>query len=407
MTETHSHGTPTISHRLRRMAGRDPDEHHRVATPLELLFDLTFVIAFGAAASQLAHMLAEGHYFAGITAFLIALWAVCWAWINYSWFSSAYDNDDWGFRLATMVVMVGVIVNALGIPELFKIFDSGDYRLAPVMVMGYIIMRLAMVFLWFRAARQDPARRATCMTYAITILLAQIGWSILTIVPLSFAVSAVLFLTLWLVEFASPVIAESKGGTPWHPHHIAERYGLLAIIALGEGVVGVVAAVSAVVQEQGWSPEAIMICAAGTALTFSMWWIYFLVPWGEVLHAHRERAFAWGYIHPLVFMAIAATGAGLDVAAMQIEHKAHIGPVATILSTAIPLTAFLLLVFALYAIVVEKLDKGHFIQIAVAIVMIAVSVAMAGMGFGMTACLAMIILGPASCILFYEALTAH
>ena len=44
-----------LAHRLRRMSGRDPHEPHRVATPLELLFDLTFVIAFGVAASQLAH----------------------------------------------------------------------------------------------------------------------------------------------------------------------------------------------------------------------------------------------------------------------------------------------------------------------------------------------------------------
>ena len=43
------------------MSGRDPHEPHRVATPLELLFDLTFVIAFGVAASQLAHSLASGH----------------------------------------------------------------------------------------------------------------------------------------------------------------------------------------------------------------------------------------------------------------------------------------------------------------------------------------------------------
>ena len=58
---------PTTSqHRVRRMAGRDPDEQHRVATPLELLFDLTFVIAFGAAADELAHFLAEGHVATGV-----------------------------------------------------------------------------------------------------------------------------------------------------------------------------------------------------------------------------------------------------------------------------------------------------------------------------------------------------
>jgi hypothetical protein len=43
------------------MAGRDPAESHRSATPLELLFALTFVVAFGIAADELAHFLADDH----------------------------------------------------------------------------------------------------------------------------------------------------------------------------------------------------------------------------------------------------------------------------------------------------------------------------------------------------------
>lgn len=64
------------AHRLTAMAGRDPHERHRVATPLELLFDLTFVVAFGIAATELAHALAAGHVGVGITAFLFATFAV-------------------------------------------------------------------------------------------------------------------------------------------------------------------------------------------------------------------------------------------------------------------------------------------------------------------------------------------
>src|SRR5271154_762650 len=70
VSEPGSHQTSEgLAHRLRRMSGRDPHEPHRVATPLELLFDLTFVIAFGVAASQLAHMLASGHVGAGLAGF--------------------------------------------------------------------------------------------------------------------------------------------------------------------------------------------------------------------------------------------------------------------------------------------------------------------------------------------------
>ena len=70
------------SHRLRLMAGRDPHEDHRAATPLELLFDLTFVVAFGAAGNELAHALAEDHVVSGIAAFVFITFGICWAWIG-------------------------------------------------------------------------------------------------------------------------------------------------------------------------------------------------------------------------------------------------------------------------------------------------------------------------------------
>ncbi len=50
----------TRAHPLRLMSGRDPHESHRASTPLELLYDLTFVVAFGVASDQIAHLLACG-----------------------------------------------------------------------------------------------------------------------------------------------------------------------------------------------------------------------------------------------------------------------------------------------------------------------------------------------------------
>ena len=85
------------------MTGRDPHETHRAATPLELLYDLTFVIAFGLAADELAHALAADHIGVGLGGFAFAMFAVTWAWIQYTWFASAYDTDDWICRLMVMV----------------------------------------------------------------------------------------------------------------------------------------------------------------------------------------------------------------------------------------------------------------------------------------------------------------
>src|SRR4051794_23107504 len=116
-----------MSHTVVRMTGRDPREDGRASTPLELLFDLSFVIAFGAAASELAHFLAEGYVREGILGFAFATFAVSWAWINFSWFASAYDTDDWIYRLTTMVQMVGVLILALGLPQMFDSLHDGDH----------------------------------------------------------------------------------------------------------------------------------------------------------------------------------------------------------------------------------------------------------------------------------------
>ena len=121
--------TPPSSHTLhhhhtRRMGGRDPNQFHRVATPLELLFDLTFVIAFGFAASRFAYALSEGHYATALIGFGFASFAISWAWINFSWFSSAYDTDDWIFRVVTMVQMIGVLAVSythLTLPTIYSV----------------------------------------------------------------------------------------------------------------------------------------------------------------------------------------------------------------------------------------------------------------------------------------------
>jgi low temperature requirement protein LtrA len=217
------------------MSGRDPHEPHRVATPLELLFDLTFVVAFGVSASQFAHMLTSGHAGAGLAGFAFATFAVCWAWINFSWFASAYDTDDWVYRLTTMLQMVGVLVLALGIPQVFSSIAYGHHVDNRALVGGYVVMRVAMVIQWLRAARQDPARKVACLSYACAITIAQVGWVVIAIVKSSLAVTFILIAVMIGIELIGPLLDEKRmGGTPWHAHR--ERsfgYGYLHIVLFG------------------------------------------------------------------------------------------------------------------------------------------------------------------------------
>jgi low temperature requirement protein LtrA len=387
------------------MAGRDPAEPHRTATPLELLFDLTFVVAFGIAADELAHFVADDHVKAGLLGFAFGAFSILWAWINFSWFASAYDTDDWVYRLTTLVQMVGVIVLALGLPDVYESIDAGGTVDNRVMVAGYVVMRVAMVFQWARAARQDPARRSACTTYIATILLAQTGWVALLIAETSVAETFAWAALLLLVEFAGPWIAERrKGGTPWHAHHIVERHGLLVIIALGEGVIGTIASLSAVVGPEGpgWSVDAALVAIAGIGLTFGMWWVYFVIPSGPILHVHRQRAYGWGLGHIPIIAAVVATGGGLHVAAYYLEGESALGASATVLSVVIPVAAFVLGIFVLYACLTWTFDPFHISLLAGTAVLLVAPLPLAAAGVSMPWCLVVLSLAPWVTVVGYE-----
>jgi low temperature requirement protein LtrA len=398
--------TPTSirPHGRRRFAGRDPDEEHRSATPLELLYDLTFVVAFGTAANELAHYLADGHIWTAILGFAFASFAVAWAWINYSWFASAYDTDDWVMRLATMVQMVGVIVLALGLEQVFASIDERGAIDNRVAVAGYVVMRVPMIFLWTRAARDDPAHRPAAITYIWTIAVAQVCWAGLAIAALPIGPTLALFTVFIGVEMVGPFLAERrKGGTPWHADHIAERYGLLVIITLGEGIIGTVASINAVVHgDAGWTVEAGVVVFAGVGLIFATWWTYFVIPWARVLSMHRERSLLWGYGHIVVFASLAAIGGGLHVAAYYLEHQTTLEPVGTVLSTAIPFAVYTAALYALYAAFTRHLDPFHLALLAGTMAVLVLSVALAALGVGVAACLLVLMFAPVVTVVGYE-----
>ena len=190
-------------------------------------------------------------------------------------------------------------------------------------------------------------------------------------------------LPLYVVELGGPLLAERRlGGTPWHAHHVAERHGLLAIIALGECLLGTIAALSVLVDEhEGLTVDVVVLGLAGTGLAFSMWWLYFTLPSGEVLHRRRALGFRWGYGHIAVFMAIAATGAGLHVAAYYLEGESKLGAVGVVLATAVPVAVFGLCLGVLYAMLVG-LEPAAWRNGLSALAILAVAVGLAAAGSG-------------------------
>ncbi len=384
----------TIGHRLSRMTGRDPHEERRAATNLELFFDLVFVVVFSVAGTQVAHYLAEGHWRTAVFGYVLCTFAAIWAWINFSWFSSAFDTDDWFFRVMVLVQMVGVAILALGVAPVFSSIDHNEHVDIRVLVTGYVVMRLGLLTQWLRAASQSTRYRRTCLTYALMIFIAQVMWVIVAIVDLALWPTIVAILVCAFVEMLGPWIAENKmEPTPWHPHHIAERYSLLTIVTLGEGVVGTVAVLQAVVEEEGWTTSSAVFGLSAMVMTFAMWWIYFTVPVGDALHTNKAKCFEWGYGHTVIFMAAAATGAGLEVAALWTEHEATISAGAVVACVAVPLGIYCLSVIGMYDYLVKFDPTSVLCAVGTAVLLVA-GVWMAFAGVSLTAAIVVVTLAP-------------
>ncbi|MER6068861.1 low temperature requirement protein A [Streptomyces sp. NPDC001817] len=336
-----SSGPPQSSGPLRRLVARGRDEAHRVSSPLELFFDLCFVVAIAQAGGQLVHAVAAGHAGDGILNYAMQFFAIWWAWMNFTWFASAYDNDDALYRVVTLVQIAGVLVLAAGIS---RAFQQHDYL---VVWLGYVIMRLAMATQWLRAARSaEGAERTVALRYAYGVLLCQVGWLGLLLLP--GPARPWVFLVMAIAEMCVPLFAEKDYATSWHPHHIAERYGLFTIIVLGETVAAATVAVKGAFDEHNALGELLPIAAGGLLIVFSAWWIYFVVP----IHGHLRtngQAFLWGYGHYLIFSSAAAIGAGLEVTVEHAVGRTHISTLSASAAVTLPTALYLLTVWALHS----------------------------------------------------------
>lgn len=317
------------------MIGRSRDEEHRASTPLELLFDLCFVVAVSQAAAALHHGVADGHTGSALLGYLMVFFAIWWAWMNFTWFASAYDTDDVPYRLLTLAQIAGVLVLAAGVHGAFEHYD---FR---AITAGYVIMRAAMIAQWVRAAIEHGDGRPTAIRYAVGIGIVQVGWVLRLLLPGGWGLLG--FAVLVVAELAVPVVAEPSGRrTSWHPDHIVERYGLFTIIVLGEVVLAATSAVQASIAARGLSAALVLLSAGGLLLVFGMWWSYFKRPATEGLRGEVASPFVWGYMHYFAFAAVAALGAGLEVSAKAIEHSARVGPVGAAFAVAVPVGVFLL-----------------------------------------------------------------
>jgi low temperature requirement protein LtrA len=285
-------------------------EGERVS-PLELFFDLVFVLAI----TQCTALMIHNPSWEGLAQGLLVLGVLWWTWVGYSWLTSVVDPEDDAVRLTIFAAMAAVLVLALCVPKAFG-------NLGLVFAVAYGVVRYAQIALFTLASRDDPALRRSVNGLAVGTA---VGVSLLACASLfdGVAQGALWALALGL-DVAAPYFAIDPSGWKLAPEHFAERHGLILIVALGESVVAI-----GVAAELTLTAGIVAAAALGVAAVAALWWIYFDVV--AVVAAKRLAAAepgrernemardSYSYLHyPMI--------AGIVLAALGLEQTlAHVG----------------------------------------------------------------------------------
>jgi low temperature requirement protein LtrA len=273
--------------------------------PLELFFDLVFVLAI----TQCTTLMSHHTTWTGLGQGMLILALLWWSWVGYAWLTSVIDPEEGGVRIALFAAMAGFLIASICIPEAFG-------SLATEFAVAYGAVRIAQVFLLALAGRDDPSFRRSVTglgigtTVGIALLLAG---SFLDPGPQA----AVWGLAL-ILDMGEPYLFGSEG---WHlvPGHFAERHGLIVIIALGESIVAIGLGAGT---HLTWGIAA--AAAMGIGVVAALWWTYFDIvalvsarrlvraPEGKVRNELARDSYS--YIHFLLVAGIILLALGLKKA---------------------------------------------------------------------------------------------
>ncbi len=235
-------------------------------TPLELFFDLVFVLAL----TQCTALMADEPTWEGLAKGLLVLGVLWWSWVGYAWLTSVVDPEEDAVRLTIFVAMAALLVVGLCVPGAFD--DN-----ALIFALAYAVVRIAHIGLFLLASRDDPLFRKSVVGLACSTA---IGSGLL--IGASFtdgALQGSLWAAALLLDMGGPYFFGADG---WHlaPHHFAERHALIIIIALGESIVAI--GVGAEAKVDG---GIVLAASLGMAVAAAQWWLYFDV----VFHVAARR----------------------------------------------------------------------------------------------------------------------
>jgi low temperature requirement protein LtrA len=230
-------------------------ESERV-TPLELFFDLVFVLAL----TQCTTLIARTPTWEGMLKGLLVLGMLWWSWIGYAWLTSVLDPEEGTVRLAMFAAMAAFLVCALCVPGAFG-------AEALLFACAYAAVRTAHILLFMLASRYDAELRHSVLGLAGSTA---IGVGLLLIAAFT---SGGLQLGLWalalVLDAGGPYLFGADG---WKlvPGHFAERHGAIVIIALGESIVAIGVGAKPVL-----GVGVVVAAVLGVVIAATLWWVYF------------------------------------------------------------------------------------------------------------------------------------
>jgi low temperature requirement protein LtrA len=271
-------------------------------TPLELFFDLVFVLAI----TQCTALMAHHPTWEGLGQGLLVLGVLWWAWVGYAWLTSVVDPEQGAIRLLIFAAMAAMLIASLCVPEAFS-----NLGLAFAVAIG--VFRLLHIVLFVLASPDDPDLRRSVFALAVSTAIA-VG--LLACASLFDGLAqAALWLLALTFDMGGPYFFGTDG---WRlvPGHFAERHGLIVLIALGESVVAIGAGAAGHL-DLGIGVGAVL----GIGVACGLWWIYFdvvaLISAQRLTEAEKGRVQnalardSYSYIHLLLVAGIVLTAYGL------------------------------------------------------------------------------------------------
>src|SRR5678815_5518174 len=77
--------------------------------PLELFFDLVFVLAI----TQCTALMSRHTTWTGLGQGLLVLALLWWSWVGYAWLTSVIDPEEGGVRIALFAAMAGFLIASI------------------------------------------------------------------------------------------------------------------------------------------------------------------------------------------------------------------------------------------------------------------------------------------------------